>query len=96
MPAIYSSTALKTNQRAIKDIADKEIVYITENGNGKYVFTSEGVLRKYVDDAVEQALYEQRMSEALRQSRADFAAGRCYASRADLLAAVERKRAAHA
>ena len=32
MPAIYPSTALKNQQREIKEIADTEVVYITENG----------------------------------------------------------------
>ena len=41
------------------------------------------------------ALYEARMAEALRESREDFAQGRLYSSRADLLAAVERKRTQH-
>lgn len=44
---------------------------------------------------MKNALYEARMTEALRESREDFAQGRFYSSRADLLAAVERKRAQH-
>ena len=56
MPAIYPSTALKNQQREIKEIADTEVVYITENGRGKYAFMSENVFQKKIDDAVEQAL----------------------------------------
>lgn len=41
---------------------------------------------------MKNALYEARMAEALRESQEDFAQGRFYSSRADLLAAVERKR----
>ena len=92
MPAIYPSTALKNQQREIKHIADTEIVHITENGRGKYVFTSEKVMQQCIDDAVEQALYEQRLAQALRESRDDFAEGRFYESRADLMSAVARKR----
>lgn len=95
MPPIYPSTALKNQQREIKQLADTQIVYITENGRGKYVFMSENVLQKQIDSAVENALYEARMAEALRESREDFAQGRFYSSRTDLLAAVERKRAQH-
>ena len=40
MPPIYPSTALKNQQREIKQLADTQIVYITENGRGKYVFMS--------------------------------------------------------
>ena len=93
---IYPSTALKNKQREIKAIADREMVHITENGYGKYIFASEEVLRRAIDEAVEDALYEARMAEALRSSRADFAAGRVYQSRDDLMAAVSRKRAARA
>ena len=96
MPAIYPSTALKNQQREIKSIADAEIVYITENGRGKYVFMSEDVLRKQIDEAVEEALYEQRLGDALRESRADFEAGRYYSTREDLMKAVASKRSAHA
>lgn len=96
MPAIYPSTALKSQQREIKSLADHEIVYITENGRGKYVFTSEDVLRQKIEDTVESALYEQRMAQALRESRADFDEGRFYSSREDLLKAVADKRAGRA
>lgn len=96
MPAIYPSTALKNEQRAIKAIADREVVYITENGRGKYLFMSQEVYDREVAKAVEEALYEARMADALRASRADFEAGRYYASREDLKAAVEQKRAANA
>jgi len=96
MPAIYPSTALKNEQRAIKAIADEEIVYITENGRGKYLFMSQEVYDREIAKAVEKALYEARMAEALRASRADYEAGRYYASREDLKAAGESKRAAHA
>lgn len=96
MPAIYPSTALKNQQREIKAIADNEIVYITENGRGKYAFMSQDVLQRQINEAVDQALYEQRMREALAESRRDFEEGRYYSSRDDLLKAVEQKRSAHA
>ena len=93
---IYPSTALKNKQREIKAIADNEMVHITENGYGKYIFAAEEVVQRAIDDAVEKALYEARMAQALRDSRADFAVGRVYGSREDLMAAVAEKRAAHA
>ena len=96
MPAIYPSTALKNQQREIKSIADTEIVYITENGRGKYAFMSEDVLERTVADAVENALYEARLKSALTESREDFAQGRSYATREELMAGVAERRAAHA
>lgn len=97
MPAIYPSTALKNQQREIKAIADNEIVHITENGWGKYVFMSEDVLKRTVEQAVEDALYEKRLAGALAESRKDFEEGRFYSSRDEMLAAVaERRGALHA
>ncbi|MGN0286996.1 MAG: hypothetical protein ACI4B6_04940 [Atopobiaceae bacterium] len=96
MPPIYPSTALKDHQREIKSLADHEVVYITENGRGKYVFMSQEVMQRQIDDAVEQALYEHRLHEALDESRKDFQTGKYYTSREDLMAAVAQKRAGRA
>ncbi|MDO4798530.1 MAG: hypothetical protein Q4A01_11005 [Coriobacteriales bacterium] len=96
MPAIYPSVALKNKQREIKAIADVEPVYITENGRGKYVFLSEDVFKRAIDDAVEEALYEERMARALEESRKDFDEGRYYSTRDELMEAVKRKRSPHA
>ncbi len=96
MTPIFPSTALKNQQREIKKLADTQLVYITENGRGKYVFTSQEVLDQIVADAVEDALYEQRLSDALAESRDDFENGRYYTSRENLMAAVNAKREARA
>lgn len=94
MPAIYPSTALKNRQREIKAIADNEIVHITENGWGKYVFMSEDVLKRTVEQAVGDALYEKRLADALAESRKDFEEGRFYSSRDEMLEAVAKRRGA--
>lgn len=96
MTAIFPSIALKNRQREIKAIADAEIVHITENGHGKYIFAAEEVIEREKERAVEEALYEFRMAEALRQSRADFAAGNVYEGREALEKAVAAKRGARA
>lgn len=96
MTPIFPSTALKNEQREIKKLADTQLVYITENGRGKYVFTSQEVLDQIIADAVEDALYEQRLSDALAESRDDFENGRYYTSRENLMAAVNAKREARA
>lgn len=96
MTPIFPSTALKNQQREIKKLADTQLVYITENGRGKYVFTSQEVLDQIIADAVEDALYEQRLSDALAESRDDFENGRYYTSRENLMAAVNTKREARA
>ncbi len=96
MTPIFPSTALKNQQREIKKLADTQLVYITENGRGKYVFTSQEVLDQIIADAVEDALYEQRLSDALAESRDDFKNGQYYTSRESLMAAVNAKREARA
>lgn len=96
MTPIFPSTALKNQQREIKKLADTQLVYITENGRGKYVFTSQEVLDQIIADAVEDALYEQRLSDALAESRDDFENGQYYTSRENLMAAVNAKREARA
>ncbi len=97
MSAIYPSTALKNQQREIKAAAAREIVHITENGWGKYVFMSEDVFERAVERAVEEALYEKRLADALRESRRDFDEGRSYTSRESMLAAAAKRReASHA
>ena len=96
MTPIFPSTALKNQQREIKKLADTQLVYITENGRGKYVFTSQEVLDQTIADAVEDALYEQRLSDALAESRDDFENGQYYTSRENLMAAVNAKREARA
>lgn len=93
MPPIYPSTALKNHQREIKKLADVQLVYITENGHGKYVFASEEVLEKTVREAVEEALYQERMARALEESRRDFSEGRAYGSRKELMEGVAQRRA---
>ena len=96
MTPIFPSTALKNQQREIKKLADTQLVYITENGRGKYVFTSQEVLDQIIADAVEDALCEQRLSDALAESRDDFENGRYYTSRENLMVAVNAKREARA
>lgn len=75
MTAIFSSSALKTNQREIKDIALKEIVHITENGNGAFIFCSEELFQKKLQEAADDAAYEARMAYIIERGRAEVARG---------------------
>ena len=59
--SIYSSTALASRQREVKDVADRQVVYITENGNGAYVFCSEEIFDRELKQAREDARYEAEM-----------------------------------
>ena len=60
------------------------------------MFLSEEVFERTISEAVEQALYEARATQALEESREDFREDRYYSSREELMAAVERKRSGHA
>lgn len=73
---IYSSAALKTRQREVKDAAREDVVHITENGNAAFVLMSEELYEKSLREAAERAAYEERMRACLLNGRADVAAGR--------------------
>lgn len=88
MTTIYSSSALKTKQREVKDAALNDVVHITENGNAAFVFCSEEVFERKLQEAAEQAAYEERARAAIRAGRDDVAAGRTYGSLEDALKAA--------
>ena len=90
-----TNSSLRKSSQHDKIRTDTQIVYIAENGRGEYIFTSEEVLEREIRQAVERALYEERLRTALTQSRTDLAEGRYYSSRDKLRAAVEEKRASH-
>lgn len=93
MTAIYSSAALKTRQREIKDEAQKQVVHITENGNAAFVFCSEEVFEHELQRAAEKAAYEERMRSVVERGRADYAAGRIVEGTEAALAEIERRTA---
>ena len=72
MDAIYSATALRDHPREVKQVAQERLVRITENGKGAYVFCSEEVFQREIDDAVERALYVQRVEDAIVQGRTAY------------------------
>lgn len=76
MTPIYSSAALKTRQREVKDAALKNVVHITENGNGAFVFCSEEIFENQLKQAAEQAAYEERMRAVIERGRTDYTTGR--------------------
>ena len=94
MTAIYSSAALKTRQREIKDEAMKRVVHITENGNAAFVFCSEEVFESELRRAREAAAYEERMRAVLERGRADVVDGNTVEGTDAALAEIAR-RAAH-
>lgn len=73
--SIYSSTALATRQREVKDAADKQVVHITENGNGAYIFCSEEIFDQELNRAREEARYEAEMQLIISQARREIDEG---------------------
>ena len=63
-----------------------------ENRLGKHVFMSEEASKRTVNQAIEDALHEKCLVDALVQSRNDFKESRFYSTREEMLAAVARKR----
>ncbi len=92
MDAIYSATMLRDKPREVKEAAKHNLVRITENGNGAFVFCSEEIYREKIAEAAEQAAYEARVSMGIERGRADVATGRVFeGSLDDLLDEAERR-----
>jgi len=94
MHKIYSSTALRDNQREVKQAACEDVVRITENGCGAYVFCSEEVFERELRKAAEEALFQAEVAAAVERGRADISAGRCVEGIEAARAAVQARRAA--
>lgn len=75
MTAIFSSAALKTHQRQIKDIARKDVVHITENGNAAFVFMSEELFEEQLRKVAEEAALTERMRACIKASDDSFGQG---------------------
>ena len=90
--SIYSSTALASRQREVKDVADRQVVYITENGNGAYVFCSEEIFDRELKQAHEDARYEAEMEFALRRGKRDIEEGRFTTDVDGFVARIREKR----
>lgn len=94
MDKVYSSTALKERQSEVKAAAREGLVRITENGAGAFVFCSDEVFQREIDDAVERALYTARVEEAVLRGRAAAREGRTVEGIEAARAEVARRRAA--
>lgn len=76
MEPIYSMTTLQRNPSAVKEDAKSNIVRITEQGGGGYVFCSEEAFEARIAREREDAAYEARLLEATARGIADIEAGR--------------------
>ena len=91
MSPIFPISALQKRQRDVKEAAKNDVVRITENGVGAYVFCTEETFRRVVEEAAENAAYEARMEAAILRGRADIAAGRCVEGTDAVRSEIERR-----
>lgn len=95
MQPIYPISALQKKQAEVKRAAQNDVVRITENGAGAYVFCSEEVFENEIRKAVSQAVFEARVVDVIERGRADIAAGRYVAGSDEAWAEIERRAAQH-
>ena len=94
--ASFPSTALRANQREVKDAALKAPVLITDSNDARYVLSGEESLSRALRAYVSERVYERRVLDAIERGRADHAAGRAVTGRAeDVIAEMERQRLSH-
>ena len=72
---IYPASALVKIQPEVKAAAKKRMVRITEHGRAAFVFASEDVFQREVDEAVAEALEAIEIRQAIKRGREDFATG---------------------
>ena len=88
---IFPISALQKRQREVKEAARDDVVRITENGSGAYVFCSEAAFKRALAEAAEEAAYEARMEAVILRGKADIAAGRFIEGTDAARAEVERR-----
>ena len=96
MEAVYPVTALAKKQKAVKEAARKDLVRITERGEGAYIFCSEEVYERRVRRAVAEALYEAELDYAISRGLGDYEAGRVYRGTAAAKEELARRMACNA
>lgn len=92
MEAIFPISALQKDAASVRQEAERDLVRLTVDGRGKYVFATEDVLEDYVQRRIEDALFEQRLIEQLERSMEDVEAGREYPME-ESFARIREKRA---
>ena len=96
MDAIYPVTALQKQQGEVKKAAQAGIVRITENGKGAYVFCSEDVFERMMQQVAEDAASEARLAALVNRGHADIAAGRVFRGTQAAMDEVEKRMHGHA
>ena len=91
---IYPITALQKKTAEVKEAARHDVIRITENGIGAFVFASEEVYEKQLREAASAAAEEALISQAIERGRADIASGRFIVG-VDAWDEIEKRAASH-
>lgn len=75
MEPIFSMTTLQRSPNKVKQAACSEVVRITEQGSGGYVFASEKVFADYIARQREDAVVEARITDSIDRGISDIEAG---------------------
>lgn len=92
----YSMTTLKCNPSQVKSATRDNVVRITEQGMGAYVFCSEEVFEERIAKEREDAAYEARLIESVGRGVADIQAGRHVTSLDEAFECAAELRKSHA
>lgn len=75
MEPIYSMTTLQRSPSKVKEAARNDVVRITEQGSGGYVFASEKAFADYIARQREDAVAEARITDSIDRGISDIEAG---------------------
>ncbi|MFZ2755825.1 MAG: hypothetical protein WAY93_03045 [Atopobiaceae bacterium] len=67
MAAIYPISDLQKHPSEVKAKAHEQIVHLTENGKGAYVFATEEYFEEYVERRAAELAFEERCDRAIEQ-----------------------------
>ena len=90
--AVYPVSALQKNQREVREAARHKLLRITENGASAYVFCSEEVLERTIEQAVSEALYERECLESIERGEQEIKSGEAVVGTAALKEALAARR----
>ncbi|MBR2834821.1 MAG: hypothetical protein IKE43_03790 [Coriobacteriales bacterium] len=94
MAIIFPITALSKEPQTIKDEALNNIVHITENGRGAWIFTSEKAFEDRIAQERAEAAQEAQLAFILDRAKHDIETGHYVTSRKEMFEEVERRKAA--
>jgi len=97
MPVSFPSTALRTDQRKVKQLAEADPLLIASDNNVNLVFCGAKRFQQVIDERRASARYERRVAHAIARGRKDIDAGRFIeGSPQEVIAQMDRLRHANA